>query len=230
MVLVNDRMVRAEALIHCPPVLSISRACEPSGQGATSPRAVDAEIRAHVVARATDDRDPRDPPTATIAMSRGEKVAACVGFASGVAVCLVAQKVLALLQSGDDDAEDRDSPQTPPKGDDVVQAHSTTSLATAEAVNEIIDAHVKEWHRKNASDINIGQVTLPVIGSVDLFPDHLEIALFKKLWVAVVSNVLETEFVVAGVKMRIVPVFPEKRTRALVPFLRRRRAAPPSTR
>ena len=76
---------------------------------------------------------------------------------------------------------------------------------TTKAVNETICRYVDAWHEKNKHHINIGETMLPVIGKVDLFPPHMEKALFQKLWTSVVSNMLEMEFMVAGVHMRMTP-------------------------
>lgn len=91
----------------------------------------------------------------------------------------------------------------------------------------MIAAYVEDWHAKNGSDINIGEVELPLIGKVDLLPSHIEIAIFKKMWTAVVSNLLETHLTVAGVRMRLtavdLPEPPKPPSRDIREFLRSRR-------
>ena len=66
---------------------------------------------------------------------------------------------------------------------------------------------------------------LPLIGKVDLLPAHIEVAIFKKMWTAVVSNLLETHLTVAGVRMRLTAVDlpePPKPSRDIRGFLRSR--------
>eukprot|EP00966_Prymnesium_polylepis_P053725 1241836-Prymnesium_polylepis.1 len=79
----------------------------------------------------------------------------------------------------------------------------------------------------------MGLVNLPMVGEVDLFPDHLEKAIFKKLWASVVSNMLEMEMTVAGVRMKMHPIMPpaasseQAAARDIQGFLRRRQQRVP---
>lgn len=73
-----------------------------------------------------------------------------------------------------------------------------------EALSDYVDA----WHEANRDDVGIGVVKVPLLGSVDLFPDRLERAIMKKLWMAILTNLLEVEFEVAGVPMKMSPVRP----------------------
>ena len=70
---------------------------------------------------------------------------------------------------------------------------------------------------KPENAINIGEVELPIIGKVDLLPPHIERAIFTKMWTAVVSNLLETEIGVAGVRMKMTALDVEPPSTALVP-------------
>ena len=83
----------------------------------------------------------------------------------------------------------------------------------------------------SADAIAMGEVELPIIGTVDLMPPHLERAIFTKMWTAVVSNLLETELTVAGVRMRMCALDDEQHvperppSRDIRKFLRDRKRA-----
>ena len=74
-------------------------------------------------------------------------------------------------------------------------------------MGERIDAYVERWHTTHGADVDIGVIDLPVIGEVDLFPDVVEKAIHKKLLKSVMTNVLETEVTVAGIRMKLQPVY-----------------------
>lgn len=151
-----------------------------------------------------------------------------VGAAAGVAVCLAAQHLFAMFSAP---AED-DEPSTPtlrptaPLNRQLTYTDGTHE-ATASTVNDAIAAYVEDWHSKNENAINMGEVELPIIGKVDLLPPHIERAIFTKMWTAVVSNLLETELTVAGVRIRMtaLDVAPQPRKRDIGSYLRGRRRA-----
>ena len=55
-----------------------------------------------------------------------------------------------------------------------------------------IDLFIEEWYTKNNDDIDIGKFDIPIIGYVDLFPDHIEKHLYKRLIAATLSFIKES--------------------------------------
>lgn len=75
-----------------------------------------------------------------------------------------------------------------------------------DTVGHIVDAYVEWWYERNKKDVDVGVVDLPVVGSVDLFPNVVEKQMYSQMFKALVNQILDTELSVAGVKMRMEPV------------------------
>ena len=105
---------------------------------------------------------------------------------------------------------------------DLETARQETVRPTRESVAHVVDAYVEWWYERNKKDVDAGLVELPVVGSVDLFPNSIEKHIYSSMFKAMVNQILDTEVSVAGVRMRMEPIDLDK---AFVPPVAR-----PSTR
>jgi hypothetical protein len=117
------------------------------------------------------------------------------GAAAALAASFLVQRLISTVTA---------EPEEPPSPSPRPRAKVAGELSASE-VEEAIGAYVDEWHERNHSGVNMGLVTLPIVGEVDLMPDSVEKALFKKLWLNAVSSLIETELTVAGVRLKFTP-------------------------
>lgn len=89
---------------------------------------------------------------------------------------------------------------------DPVTPPSDPSAPTARDVTDRVHAYVDAWYEANKDGVDIGRIDLPLIGTVDVFPDEREKALYRKVFTMLVTNLLEVEVKVAGVSMRLTAV------------------------
>ena len=76
-----------------------------------------------------------------------------------------------------------------------------------EAIGPVVDEYTEWWYARNKHDVDAGVVKLPVIGTkIDLFPDTIEKHMYSTMFKAMVNQILDTEFCVAGVRMRMEPL------------------------
>ena len=101
---------------------------------------------------------------------------------------------------------------TPPFARDATST-STPSNTTPAIVRDKVHAYVDAWYEANHDGIDLGRIDLPVIGEVDVFPDEREKALYRKVFMLALTNLLEIEVKVAGVPMRLSVVNEENRER-----------------
>lgn len=90
---------------------------------------------------------------------------------------------------------------------------STPSNTTPTIVRDKVHAYVDAWYEANHDGLDLGRIDLPVIGEVDVFPDEREKALYRKVFMLALTNLLEIEVKVAGVPMCLSVVNEENRER-----------------
>ena len=96
---------------------------------------------------------------------------------------------------------------------DVGPVTSTPPNTTPTIVRDKVHAYVEAWYEANHDGLDLGRIDLPVIGEVDVFPDEREKALYRKVFMLALTNLLEIEVKVAGVPMRLSVVHEENRER-----------------
>jgi len=72
-------------------------------------------------------------------------------------------------------------------------------------VHDAIDQYVERWFAANPS-VDVGQIHIPCIGDVDVLPDYVEKALYKRMHALLLTNLMQTEITLCGVKLRLQPV------------------------
>lgn len=77
---------------------------------------------------------------------------------------------------------------------------------TPDIVREKVHAYVDAWYEANHDGIDLGRIDLPLIGEIDVFPDEREKAIYRKVFMLALTNLLEVEVKVAGVPMRLTVV------------------------
>lgn len=70
-------------------------------------------------------------------------------------------------------------------------------------VREKVHAYVDAWYDANHDGIDLGRIDLPLVGEIDIFPDEREKAIYRKVFMLALTNLLEVEVKVAGVPMRL---------------------------
>lgn len=77
---------------------------------------------------------------------------------------------------------------------------------TPDVVREKVHAYVDAWYEANHDGIDLGRIDLPLVGEIDVFPDEREKAIYRKVFMLALTNLLEVEVKVAGVPMRLTVV------------------------
>ena len=70
-------------------------------------------------------------------------------------------------------------------------------------IHKKVNTYVDNWYNANRDEIDIGRIDLPLVGEVDVFPDKREKALYRKIFMLALTNLLEMEIQIAGVPMRL---------------------------
>lgn len=104
-------------------------------------------------------------------------------------------------------------PPSPPTSDPSPAPQSSAAAAppplaptTPAIVRDKVHAYVDAWYKANHDGVDLGRIDLPLIGEVDVFPDEREKALYRKVFMLALTNLLEVEVKVAGVPMRLAVV------------------------
>ena len=74
-------------------------------------------------------------------------------------------------------------------------------------LSDAIDLYVEQWFAENPR-VDIGRIRIPCIGDVDILPDCIEKALHKRLHTLMITNLMQTEVCICGVKMRLQQTLP----------------------
>ena len=77
---------------------------------------------------------------------------------------------------------------------------------TPDIVREKVHAYVDTWYEANHDGIDLGRIDLPLVGEIDVFPEEREKAIYRKVFMLALTNLLEVEVKVAGVPMRLTVV------------------------
>lgn len=103
--------------------------------------------------------------------------------------------------------ESTQSPQiAPPLPKQEPQPKPLPSSTTPLVVREKVHAYVDAWYDANHDGIDLGRIDLPLVGEIDVFPDEREKAIYRKVFMLALTNLLEVEVKVAGVPMRLTVV------------------------
>ena len=103
-------------------------------------------------------------------------------------------------------AENTQSPSTSPSLTKQESQSKHLPTTTPIVVREKVHAYVDAWYDANHDGIDLGRIDLPLVGEIDVFPDEREKAIYRKVFMLALTNLLEVEVKVAGVPMRLTVV------------------------
>lgn len=81
-------------------------------------------------------------------------------------------------------------------------ADTKRNAQQSDPLSNAIDQYVERWFEQNPC-VDMGKINIPYVGEIDILPDHVEKAMYKRLHKLMITNLMQTEVCICGVKMRL---------------------------